>query len=276
MRRIILAATAVALIHAVPALAQGTDESPVVAKVDGAEIRRDEVEGIYQSLPEQYRQMPLEMVFDPLLQRAIDTRLLAAAAEREKLDEDPLVVMALARAREAALRDRLIQKTLNEQVDEAALQAAYEEAKKQPGFAAEEVHARHILLEDEAGARAVIDELGKGADFAELAKSRSKDPSAQQNGGDLGYFTMEAMVPEFAEAAFAMQNGDVSKEPVQSQFGWHVILVEDRRTREPSFAEKEAELRDELAREIVTALLDEARKGATIERFNFDGTPRSE
>jgi peptidyl-prolyl cis-trans isomerase C len=276
MRRLVLAATAVALILAVPALAQGTGDNPVVAKVNGAEIRRDEVESVYRALPEQYRQMPLEVVFDPLVQRAIDTRLLAGVAERQNLDEDPIVVAALARARDAALRDRLIQKALDEQADEAAVQAAYEEAKAQPGFAHEEVHARHILLDSDADARAVIDELAKGSDFGELAKSRSKDPSAQQNGGDLGYFRREAMVPEFAEAAFAMEKGAVSTAPVQSQFGWHVILVEDKRMKEPSFAEKEAELRDELARKIVTALLEDARKGAEIERFNIDGTPRAQ
>jgi peptidyl-prolyl cis-trans isomerase C len=216
------------------------------------------------------------MVFDPLVQRAIDTRLLAAAAESRNLDEDPVVIEALERARAAALRDRLIQVALEEQATDAAIQAAYEEAKKQPGFALDEVHARHILLDSEADARAVIDELGKGADFTELAKGRSKDPSAQQNGGDLGYFQKEAMVPEFADAAFAMQKGEVSSDPVKSQFGWHVILVEDRRAREPSFVEKEAELRDELARKIVMALLDDARAGATIERFNIDGSPRSQ
>lgn len=276
MRRLFLVATAVALLHAVPALAQAPADNPVVAKVNGVEIRRDEVESVYQALPEQYRQMPIEMVYEPLLQRAIDTHLLAAAAEREHLDQDPAVVAALARAREAALRDRLIQKALEAQADDAALQAAYEAAKQQPGFTHEEVHARHILLASEDDARAVIVELGNGADFAELAKSRSKDPSAQQNGGDLGFFAKEAMVPEFAEAAFAMSPGEISKDPVKSQFGWHVILVEERRVKEPTFAEKEAELREELARKVVTALLEDVRKGATIERFNLDGTPRQQ
>lgn len=276
MRRLFLAATVVALIHAVPALAQGTDDNPVVATVDGAEIRRDEVEALHLALPEQYRQMPLEMIYDPLLQRAIDTRLLAALAERQELEKEPEVQTALARARAAVLRDSMIQQRLSEQIDDAALQAAYDEAKARPGFAYDEVHARHILLESEADARAVIAELGQGADFAELAKSRSKDPSAQQNAGDLGYFRKEAMVPEFADAAFALEKGAISKDPVKSHFGWHVIWVEDRRTTEPSLADMEGELREELSRQIVTALLEEARQDAKVERFNLDGSPQAQ
>jgi peptidyl-prolyl cis-trans isomerase C len=276
MRRLFLAATAVALLHAVPAMAQGTADNPVVATVNGAEIRRDEVEALHHALPEQYRQMPLEMIYDPLLQRAIDTRLLAALAERQELDKEPEVQTALARARAGVLRDSLIQQMLTEQIDDAALQAAYDEAKAQPGFAYDEVHARHILLESEEDARAVIAELGQGGDFGELAKARSKDPSAQQNAGDLGYFRKEAMVPEFADAAFAMAKGDVSKDPVKSHFGWHVIWVEDRRTTEPTLAEMEDELREELSRQIVTALLDGVRQDAEIARFNIDGSPRAE
>ena len=149
-----------------------------------------------------------------------------------------------------------------------------EKAKQQPDFVVEEVHARHVLLDSEADARAVIAELDKGGSFAEIAKARSKDPSAAQNEGDLGYFTHEAMVPEFSTAAFAMPKGSWSKDPVQSQFGWHVILVEDKRTTTPTFAEKEPQLREEVSRQILTSLLDDARGGAQIERFNIDGTPR--
>jgi peptidyl-prolyl cis-trans isomerase C len=119
----------------------------------------------------------------------------------------------------------------------------------------------------------VIVELDKGGDFTALAKAKSKDPSAAQNSGDLGFFRREAMVPEFSAAAFDMAPGSWSKEPVKSQFGWHVILVEEKRSSEPTFEEKQAELKDELSRQIVTALLEGAREGATIERFNLDGSP---
>ncbi len=134
----------------------------------------------------------------------------------------------------------------------------------------------HLLVASEEEAKAIIESIKGGADFGALAKEKSTDKGSGANGGELGWFTADVMVKEFSDAAFAMQKGEVSKDPVKSQFGWHVILVEDRRAREPSFAEKEAELRDELARKIVMALLDDARAGATIERFNIDGSPRSQ
>jgi len=121
----------------------------------------------------------------------------------------------------------------------------------------------------------VSEELAGGADFAELAKERSTGPSGP-NGGDLGYFRESQMVPEFAEAAFAMEVGTSSETPVQTQFGWHVILVEDRRSVEPSFEDSEPQLRQDVAREIVTSMVDDLREGAEIERFNLDGSPMPE
>jgi peptidyl-prolyl cis-trans isomerase C len=121
-------------------------------------------------------------------------------------------------------------------------------------------------------ADAVIKELQNGADFATLAQQRSTGPSAS-NGGDLGFFRRDQMVPAFADAAFALQPGQFTAEPVQTQFGWHVIKVFERRTVEPTFEESEPQLRQEVAREIVTALVSDLHEGAKIERFNFDGTP---
>jgi peptidyl-prolyl cis-trans isomerase C len=274
MRRLLIVAATVALAHAGPLGAQTPAGDPVVARVDGEEIKRSEIEAVHRTLPEQYRQMPVEMLYEPLLQRAIDTRLLANAAEKQGLPEEPGMRQALDRARDGALRDEMIQRALDAGTGEAALRAAYEEAKAQPGFTVEEVHARHILLESEADARAVIAELDKGADFAELAKARSKDPSAAQNSGDLGFFKRDAMVPEFSTAAFTIAPGTYGKDPVKSQFGWHVILVEEKRSQEPSFEEKQAELRDGLSRQILERLVADAREGVAIERFNIDGTPQ--
>ena len=247
-------------------------EDPVVATVDGTEILRSEVEAAARSLPEQYRQMPLEMLYGVLLDRVIDFRLLANQAEELDLEDDEDVQVALARARADVLRDALIQQRIEEGSTDAALQARYEQLKENPDFAREEVHARHILLETEEEARAVIEQLEGGADFATVAQEKSIGPSAQ-TGGDLGYFTRDQMVPEFAEAAFAMESGETSSAPVQTQFGWHVIAVVDKRTAEPSFEESEPQLRQDLAREIVNELVAGLRESAAIERFNLDGTP---
>jgi len=258
-----------------PAHAQQTapTEDPVVAIVDGTEVRRSEVEAVARSLPEQYRQVPLPQIYGMLLDRVIDFRLLANAAEEQDLAEDPDVQSALAQARAVVLRDAYVRQKIEEGMTEDKLRARYDELKDAEGFAQEEVHARHILVGSEAEAQEVIGELAGGADFAALAGERSVDPSARSNGGDLGFFRREQMVPEFAEAAFALAPGEHTKKPVQSQFGWHVIEVLDRRMGEPSFAETEPRLRQEMAREIVIALVADLRDDAEIERFNLDGSP---
>jgi peptidyl-prolyl cis-trans isomerase C len=253
-----------------PAPAAGED--PVVAIVDGSPIHRTEVEAAKRNLPEQFRQMPLEVIYSVLLDRVIDFRLLANEAERQDVASDPGVEAALEQARRDVLRDAFVRQKIDEGTTDAKLHERYEQLKQSADFKKEEVHASHILLKSEDEAKAVIQELAAGADFATVAKQKSVGPSAS-NGGDLGYFTREQMVPEFAAAAFALEVGQVSSEPVQTQFGWHVIKVLDRRTTEPTFAESEPRLRQDLAREIVTALVADLRGGAAIERFNLDGTP---
>ena len=263
------------LVPGAAALAQEAEgDDPVVAVVDGQELRRSDLEEAAASLPEQYRQMPLPMIYDLLLDRVIDFELLAREAERLDLGEEPEVQPALERARADVLRNALVQRQVLEGTSEDRLRERYEELKESEDFVREEVHARHILLESEEEAQAVIDELREGADFAALAGERSTDPSAERNAGDLGYFAREQMVEEFADAAFELEVGEVSPEPVQSQFGWHVIEVLDRRSVEPSFAETEPQLRQELAREAITSLLAGLREDAEIERFALDGSPQ--
>jgi peptidyl-prolyl cis-trans isomerase C len=256
-----------------PAHAQQADSAdPVVAVVDGAEVRRSEVEAVARALPEQYRQVPLPQIYGMLLDRAIDFRLLANAAQAQDLAEDPEVQAALEKARIDVLRDAYIRQQIEQGTTEDKLRARYAQLKDGEGFAQEEVHARHILVGSQKEAEEVIAELEGGKEFAALAEARSIGPSAPQ-GGDLGFFRREQMVPEFAEAAFALAPGEHTKEPVQTQFGWHVIEVLDRRMGTPSFEETEPRLRQELAREIVTALVADLRDDAEIERFNLDGSP---
>lgn len=249
-------------------------DDPVVAVVEGEQVRRSELEAVQAQLPEQYRQLPLAMIYEPLLARVIDRRLLAREAERRKLDARPEVQEALARARREILGDHLLEVTIGEALTPERLQQAYAVARAQPGFAVEEVRARHILLKTEAEAKEVIAALAGGADFAELAKKRSIDPSAQQNDGDLGFFRRDTMVEPFAEAAFALEPGQTTREPVQTRFGWHVIRVEERRSAAPSFEEKEPELKEQVARETINALVAELRAKAKVQRFAIDGSPK--
>lgn len=260
---------------AAPAWAQQqppADGDAVVAIVNGEPIQRAELEEVARGLPDQFRQMPMQMLYGVLLDRVIDFRLLSSAAEQAGVGDEPAVEEALARARADVLRDALVQQKIAEGTTEERLRQLYEQKKQSEDFAQEEVHARHILLESEDEAKAVIEELQGGADFATLAEERSTGPSAP-SGGDLGYFQRGQMVPEFGEAAFALAPGEITTAPVQTQFGWHVIKVLDKRTAEPTFEESEPQLRQDLARDIVTALVADLRGEAEIERFNLDGTP---
>jgi peptidyl-prolyl cis-trans isomerase C len=252
---------------------EAAPEDPVVAIVDGTEVHRSDVEAVARALPEQFRQVPLPQIYGMLLDRAIDFRLLANAAEEQDLAADPDVQAALAKARADVLRDVYIRGKIEEGTTDARLRERYDALKDDEGFAEEEVHARHILVGSEDEAKKIIADLEGGADFAALAGEHSVDPSARTNGGDLGFFRRGQMVPEFAEAAFALEPGKRTTEPVQTQFGWHVIEVVERRTGTPSFEETEPRLRQEVAREIVTALVADLRDGAEIERFNLDGSP---
>ncbi len=273
MRHLFLSLGVLALVWGVlPAASEAADD-PVVAVVNGDKVLRSEVEAAHEALPDQYRQMPIEAIYEPLLARVIDLHLLEQEALKEDIEKKPDVQEALARARIQVLRQQVLEVAVAEGSTDARLHQAYDAMKAQPGFAYEEVHAEHILLKTKEEADAVIADLAKGADFAVLAKEKSIDPSAKQNGGDLGYFSQGTMVKEFADAAYSMPVGTVGKEPVQTQFGWHVIKVLDKRQHVPTFEEKEPEVRQEVAKEIVTALVEKVRTGAKIERFSLDGTP---
>ena len=179
----------------------------------------------------------------------------------------------VAAAEDRALQTAMLSKEVGPSVTDDAVHARYDqEIAGKPGE--EEVHAKHILVDNEAEAKKIIADLKGGADFAALAKQHSKDPGGAQQGGDLGFFKKGEMVPEFATAAFALQPGQVSQTPVHSQFGWHVILVVERRRGEPpSFDQARDELRQKMIQEGVQKVVAKARASVAVEKFNLDGSP---
>ncbi len=236
---------------------------PPVARVNGETILRSEVMAAARNLPAQY-QAQLALVFPLLVERLVDMKLLALAASDAGLADDAEVARRLAKQRESIMREVFIERLVEERVTDDAVKAQYE-VYLEENPPKDEVNARHILVENEADARKVIADLDAGADFEELAKERSKGPSSAQ-GGDLGYFTAGDMVPEFSEAAFALDPGKHSTDPVQTQFGWHVIKVEDRRTQAaPPFEQLEEQLRDQLAEKAVGDEVGALREKASIE-----------
>lgn len=262
-------ALTIALAHADATLAQ-TEEDPVIATVNGEAIRNSDMTLFYNSLPSQYRQVPMVSLYDQLIDGLLDRKLLAQAAREAGLMDDALVKQRLAYVTDDVLQQAYLDQLLAAEVTEERLRAAYQATAAAEG-GEEEVSARHILLEDEDAARAVIGELAAGGDFADLAKQRSTGPSGP-NGGDLGYFTRDQMVAPFSEAAFALNPGEYTEEPVQTQFGWHVIKVEDRRTTPPpAFEDSQAELGRQMAQKFVVGLMARLRETAEISRFDPPG-----
>ena len=258
------ASVAVAFALAAPAaLAQEpAAEDPVVATVNGDDVLRSEVLETAEQLPPQYRQQ-IDLIFPQLLQRTIDLKLIGAAAEAGGLGDDPEVKRRLEEIRGSVMREVYVEQHVASKISDDMLKERYD-AFVEANPPEPEVHARHILVEEETKAQELITKLDEGADFAELAKEHSIGPSGAQ-GGDLNYFTKGQMVPAFAEAAFSMDKGSHSKDPVQTEFGWHVIEILDRRELPPpAFEEVEEQLFEELSQEVVQAMLVELREGADI------------
>lgn len=257
--------------QAAPTPAAGTD--PVVARVNEHEVHLSDLMRLVGQLPPQVQQMPMDMIYPALLEQLVNQKLISSAGYKEGLDKTPETKAELKQAEERIVQRAYIQKAVQARITPAALEAKYKEFLKE-NPPQDEVKAAHILVDNEAEAKDIIAQLAKGGDFAKLAKEKSKDTAAAQQGGDLGYFTQDSMVEPFAKAAFAMKPGEISKEPVKTQFGWHIIKVEDKRQApQPTLDEVKPQLEKELSRDIVTAVVDDLRKGAKVETFQMDGSP---
>lgn len=254
---------AASFIWAMPAGAQ--EEAPaVIGTMNGEPITDRDLDMTFTDLQDQLGQVPAEGRRAAALSALVDIRSLAAKAEAAGLDETEEFKSRLAFLRQRALHNAYFREEVVDKISEEDVRARYDkEVAATPPQ--NEVRARHILLESEEDAKAVIADLDGGAEFEALAKEKSTGPTGP-NGGDLGYFTRGRMVPEFEEAAFALDVGGYTSEPVQTQFGWHVIKLEDKRqVQPPSFAEVEGQIRAVLLRERYFDLLKQLRAEARVE-----------
>lgn len=242
----------------------------VIAKVNGAEIFASDLVLLYQELPAQYSQVPLQQMYPQLLSRLIDRKLLADAGRKAGLLDQDATIRRVQYAIDEILQESFARWQVDTAVTDAKLRKAYDAmAAKLKGE--EEVEARHILLKTRAEAEAVITEIAGGADFVKLAGERSLDPS-KSDGGMLGFFQRGQMAPPFEEAAFRLKPGEVSKAPVQSEFGWHVIKLTQRRAATaPTFEAAAGQLRSEQIDGVITGLIAGLRKSAKIEEFPPEG-----
>ena len=272
-----MATTAIA-----PAQAPASD--PVIAKVNGVEIRQSDLNIAEEDIG---RDMPANDEAgkrDYLVNYLTDLLLIAKAAEAKKIPDSADFKQRLAFVRNKTLMETVLAQESKTAVTEPALRKIYDDATKTMG-GQQEVHARHILFRvndpnDQAASKAAedkvkntIERIKKGEDFGTLAKALTEDPSGKQDGGDLGYFSRDQMVPEFSEVAFGLEKGQVSA-PVKTQFGWHVLKVEDKRQRQPpAFDTVKDQVENYAVRKAQVELVGKLRADAKIERLDQPATP---
>ncbi len=240
-----------------------------VATLNDETIWLEEVMRAVERLPQEYQQAPMDSYFDQLVAEVIDTRLAAAAGYEAGLDKDKAVSEAMQMAANRILAEAFLSATIKSQITNEAIESAYD-AFVADTASREQVTASHILVETKEAAMEVIAKLNEGGDFAALAREISTGPSGP-NGGSLGTFGRGQMVPTFETAAFSMPVGSYSKEPVQTQFGWHVITISERSVQPaPELAAMRAQLSNNLSRQQLGRLLETLRANAVIDLRSFD------
>ena len=257
-----MSASAFALMLALPVQAQDTlTADSVVATVDGTEITLGHMLMIRASLPEQYQQLPDEVLWDGILDQIVQQTVLS---QQDTGEESRRVQLALENERRTLMAAQVIEGIVDEAVTDEAIQSYYEENYVQAD-AAQEYNASHILVETQEEAAEIVEELEGGADFAEVAQERSTGPSGP-NGGQLGWFGAGMMVPEFQAAVEELEVGAIS-EPVQTQFGWHVIKLNETRDQEaPALDTVRAEIEGQLSQQAVTQRIEELTAEADVSR----------
>ena len=259
-----IAAAGLAVLMSGAAFAQ----SKVLATVNGQEITEQDVDFARAEIGEQIASIPPAQRRTNLLMFIIENQLLANASETEKLNTGPEVEKLMKYYRRRAMRDLYYQRKIRDVVDDAAAKKLYdaEVGKLKPET---EIRARHILVKTEADARDILERLGRGSDFAELAQEKSTGPSGAQ-GGDLGYFKKGAMDPKFEAAVFKLKKGETS-DPVQTRFGWHVIKLEDtRQSKAPAFDDVKDNLVFSLQRQKAVEVITGLRQAAKIDILDAD------
>lgn len=268
MKRLLASAAIIACLS-VPAQAEGhAGPDTVLATVNGTEITLGNLIAMATVLPQEYQQLPDEILFNGMLDQIIQQELLAteAASEMNSLRE-----IGLENERRAYLAASMVNEVANAAISDVELQAAYDDifAEMDP---ATEYNASHILVNSMEEADELVALLDEGADFAELAAERSTGPSGP-NGGQLGWFAQGMMVPPFEEAVMALEVGEVSA-PVETQFGWHVIILNDQRTEEfPTLDELRPDLEDTVRQDRISSMVDELSAAADVVRAEVEIDP---
>jgi peptidyl-prolyl cis-trans isomerase C len=250
-------------------IAQADEDRIPVGTVNGETIWLDDVMRQAERLPAKFRQEPIENYFDQLVTDMVNSKIAADAARAAKYDRRKEIASAMKTAADRVLAEAWIGEKLISDVNDEAVEKAYKTFVADTA-SREQVTAAHILVSTEEEAKAIITSLNQGADFVELAKSKSTGPSGP-NGGSLGKFGRGQMVPAFENAAFALEDGKITTQPVQTQFGWHVIKVEAKEIAPaPTIEAMREQLVKTLSTQALGRVLEELRAEQEIELRSFD------
>lgn len=255
-----------------PVQAQNPDSDAVAAKVAGTTIKVAEVEQAFRGLSPRFQQQGFGRLYPILLERMIQQRILMKKGREAGLADDPEVEARVEELRRQVIHDIYLSRLVEEEISEKRLRAEYEKFLKD-NPPREEVRARHILVETEDLAKKIIKQVGEGEPFEELAKEHSTGPSGER-GGDLGWFGRGQMVEAFEDVAFKLKPNQFTADPVKTRFGWHIILVEDKRKVDPpSFEEMKPRLLDSIGQEVAMQIASDLVKKSDVERYDVNGDP---
>ena len=250
------------LLAAAPIFVQAADDT-VLATVNGTPITAEKVSTYMKSLPMQLDDARAKEVQRAIVDRLIDQMLVTDAAKKMKIEDSEAFKQEMAMVKEGMLFKYAIQSKMEKAITDDAVTAHYKKIKND--YAMPAVSARHILVKEKGEAEDIIKKLNKGGKFDDLAKEFSVGPTGP-NGGDLGWFTAGEMVKPFSDAAFALTKGEYTKEPVKTDFGWHIILLNDRDdTYTPSLADLEGEIRESLSQQVYKDFMAELKARAEID-----------
>lgn len=247
--------------------------NPVVAKLNGEEITRLDVFNFIQTLNPQTQQLPIDQLFPLALDQVVTAEIISKKVENVNLDNDPAVKEQVAAAKRQIVRGVYMQKQVEQGLTDERLKATYDQyVANFPEIP--EVKTRHILVEDEKLAKDLLKQLKEGADFAELAKQHSIDPT-KDKGGELGYMSkQDQVIPEYLEAAFSQKVGEVSAKPIKTEFGYHIVEVLEERIRPPAtFEQAKPFLASQLRNVVLNEVVNKWRDEADVNVFDINGDP---
>ena len=266
-RKIISLILSLTLISIIFIKSAQTQDIPIVANVNKEKISLETMIHAMNELPPEIQSQPFMSYYEELLERVIDIKLIAQEGKKINLEEEPSVKAAIDFVTEKVLMQAFLSKYVQKNISEESLKASYNNYIADE-ISREEIKASHILLDTQNEAVEVIKMLNNGDDFAEVAKNKSTGPSGP-SGGDLGWFKRGQMVPPFENAAFSLGQNEISQKPIQTQFGWHVIKVFEKRIPQaPSYENMKNNLIQDLERKIVSKKIQDLRNNALIEKLS--------